>query len=59
MICPLPVSDSERIQGVRGDEIIRLRDIATVSVGYQDPATSIMRMDGRPAIAWRRRRLPG
>lgn len=45
------VSDRERMQGVRGDEIIRLRDIATVTVGYQDPATAIMRMDGRPAIA--------
>jgi len=45
------VSGRERAQGVRGDEIIRLRDIATVTVGYQDPATAIMRMDGRPAIA--------
>ena len=45
------VTNKERAQGVRGDEIIRLRDIATVSVGYQDPPTAIMRMDGRPAIA--------
>ena len=45
------VSDRDRIKGVRGDEIIRLRDIGTISVGYQEPATAIMRMDGRPAIA--------
>jgi multidrug efflux pump subunit AcrB len=45
------VSDRDRLQGMGGDEIIRLRDIATVSVGYQDPATAIMRMDGKPAIA--------
>ena len=41
----------ERIQGKGGNEIIRLRDIAKVTVGYQDPPTTIMRMDGRPAIA--------
>ena len=45
------VATSERIQGVRGDEIIRLRDIAKVTVGYQDPPTTLMRMDGKPAIA--------
>mgnify|MGYP001815939885 CR=1 FL=1 len=45
------VGTRDRIQGIGGDEIIRLRDIATVTVGYQDPATAIMRMDGRPAIA--------
>jgi multidrug efflux pump subunit AcrB len=41
----------ERAQGKGGNEIIRLRDIAKVTVGYQDPPTTIMRMDGRPAIA--------
>ena len=45
------VTDLERAQGISGDEIIRLRDIATVTVGYQDPPTTLMRMDGRPAIA--------
>jgi multidrug efflux pump subunit AcrB len=45
------VTTKERAQGIRGDEIIRLRDIATVTVGYQDPPTAIMRMDGRPAIS--------
>ena len=45
------VSDAARNTGMRGDEIIHLRDIAEVVVGYQDPPTTIMRMDGQPAIA--------
>ena len=45
------VATSSRLQGERGDEIIFLRDIATIVDGYQDPPSTIMRMNGRPAIA--------
>lgn len=38
------------ISGVGSDEIIRLRDIATVIAGYQDPPSTLMRMNGLPAI---------
>ncbi len=41
---------SDTIQGISGDEIIRLRDIVDIEVGYQDPPTTIMRMNGLPAI---------
>lgn len=33
------------------DEIIRIRDIATVNVGYIDPPSQLLRHDGRQAIA--------
>lgn len=33
------------------DEIIRLRDLATVSVGYADPPTQLLRHNGQQAIA--------
>ncbi len=33
------------------DEIIRIRDIATVNVGYIDPPNQLLRHDGRQAIA--------
>ncbi len=32
------------------DEIIRIRDFAKVSIGYEDPPESFMRYNGRPAI---------
>jgi multidrug efflux pump subunit AcrB len=43
-------TDLERVQGISGEEIIRLRDIATVVPGYQDPPTTLMRVNGLPAI---------
>ncbi len=37
--------------GVRPEtELIRIRDIATVSAGYLEPPQSLMRTDGRPAV---------
>jgi multidrug efflux pump subunit AcrB len=33
------------------DEIIRIRDFATVSFGYADPPTRLLRQNGLPAIA--------
>ncbi|WP_413430918.1 efflux RND transporter permease subunit [Crateriforma spongiae] len=33
------------------DEILRIRDFASVSVGYVDPPMQLMRHNGRPAIA--------
>jgi multidrug efflux pump subunit AcrB len=44
------VERRDRLRGARGDEVIRIRDIATVVSGYQDPPTTIMRMNGLPAI---------
>ena len=33
------------------DELIRIRDIGTVKRGYQDPPPTMMRLDGKPALA--------
>ncbi len=44
------VAGQERIKGVRGDELIRVRDIGTVREGYIDPPLQIMRINGLPAI---------
>jgi len=33
------------------DELIRIRDIATVKRGYKDPPPTMMRLDGKPALA--------
>jgi multidrug efflux pump subunit AcrB len=40
----------DALQGISGDEIIQLRDIAEIEAGYQDPPVTLMRMNGRPAI---------
>jgi len=45
------VEGRERLQGVRGDELIRVRDIGTVREGYIEPPLQIMRINGLPAIA--------
>ncbi|MBL4756211.1 MAG: efflux RND transporter permease subunit [Rhizobiales bacterium] len=39
--------------------VIRLRDIATVTRGYQDPARLIMRYNGRPSLAIGISAVPG
>ena len=41
---------AERAEGVRGDDIIRIQDFATVRRGYIDPPANLMRHDGQPAI---------
>ncbi len=33
------------------DELIRIRDIGTVKRGYADPPTTMMRLNGKPALA--------
>ena len=33
------------------DELIRIRDIGIVRLGYQDPPPTMMRLDGKPALA--------
>ena len=33
------------------DELIRIRDIGTVRRGYKDPPPTMMRLDGKPALA--------
>ncbi len=39
------------VGGVRPEvELIRIKDIATVSTGYLEPPQSLMRTDGRPAV---------
>jgi multidrug efflux pump subunit AcrB len=38
-------------QPTDGDELIRIRDIGTVSRGYGDPARTMMRFNGQPALA--------
>jgi multidrug efflux pump subunit AcrB len=45
------VAGKERIEGVRGDELIRVRDIGTVREGYIEPPLQMMRINGLPAIA--------
>ncbi len=45
------VEGRDRLQGVRGDELIRVRDIGTVREGYIEPPLQIMRINGLPAIA--------
>jgi multidrug efflux pump subunit AcrB len=45
------VTMSKRVEGQRGDEIIRIKDIATVSSGYIEPPAKLMRYNGRPAIS--------
>jgi multidrug efflux pump subunit AcrB len=45
------VEGRERLEGVRGDELIRVRDIGTVREGYIEPPLQIMRVNGLPAIA--------
>lgn len=42
-------SDGQLASG--GDELIRLKDIATVREAYIDPPVELMRVDGLPAIA--------
>jgi len=44
------VTGQERINGVRGDELIRVRDIGTVREGYIEPPLQMMRINGLPAI---------
>lgn len=41
---------TEKAQGVRGGDILRIKDFATVERGYIDPPVTLMRYDGRPAI---------
>jgi multidrug efflux pump subunit AcrB len=45
------VTGRKRVEGVRGDELIRIRDIGTVREGYLEPPLQIMRINGLPAIA--------
>ncbi|HHA18858.1 MAG TPA: efflux RND transporter permease subunit, partial [Methylophaga sp.] len=45
------VDGQDRIGGVRGNELIRVRDIGTVREGYVEPALQMMRINGLPAIA--------
>jgi multidrug efflux pump subunit AcrB len=49
---PEDIGDLAITSAVPGrDEIIRIRDIATVSFGYVDPPSQLLRHDGRQAIA--------
>ncbi len=41
---------SEKAQGVRGEDIIRIKDFAQVERGYIDPPVNLMRYNGQPAI---------
>ena len=44
------VTGQERVTGMRGDELIRVRDIGTVREGYVEPPLQMMRINGLPAI---------
>jgi len=44
------VAGKDRIDGVRGDELIRVRDIGTVREAYIEPQLQVMRINGLPAI---------
>ena len=41
---------AEKVEGVRGGDIIRIKDFATVERGYIDPPVDLMRFNGQPAI---------
>ncbi len=43
-------SFTEKAQGVRGEDIIRIKDFASVERGYIDPPVNVMRYNGQPAI---------
>ena len=50
-ICPTGAVDSpEELGEIVLAEGVRLRDVATVTRGYQDPPSAIMRRNGRPSI---------
>lgn len=38
------------IPGETGENLVALRDIATIRRGYQDPPRQLMRVDGKPAV---------
>jgi multidrug efflux pump subunit AcrB len=40
----------EKAHGVRGEDIIRIKDFANVERGYIDPPANLMRYNGQPAI---------
>jgi multidrug efflux pump subunit AcrB len=42
-----------------GTELIRIRDIGTITTGYQDPPGKLMRFNGEPAIAISITNVPG
>lgn len=44
---------------IQTDELIRVRDLGTVSRGYQDPPRQLMRLNGQPAIAISLTNIPG
>jgi multidrug efflux pump subunit AcrB len=52
------VDVKEPLRGSEG-QIVRIRDFATVSEGYIDPPTSLMRHNGKPAIVLAMAPLPG
>jgi len=41
----------QRGERLNNDELIRIRDFASVRRGYADPPTTMMRLDGQPALA--------
>ncbi len=41
---------AEKAEGIRGEDIIRIKDFATVERGYIDPPVNLMRFNGQPAI---------
>jgi len=45
------VSAKQREEGMRGDELIRIRDIGTVREGYIEPAKKMMRINGLTSVA--------
>ena len=49
----------ERAEGVRGGDIIRIRDFATVERGYIDPPVNLMRFNGQFAIGMALAPAPG
>ena len=51
---------SQQQQRPRGDDqIVRIRDFATVTEGYIDPPANLMRFNGQPAIVLAMAPLPG
>ena len=51
------LQNRQRLQGQ--DQLLRIRDIGTVSQGYLDPPNTLMRLNGQPGIVLAMAPLPG
>ena len=53
------LSSGAKVTSGRSSELIRIRDIGTISQGYQEPSDALMRFNGKPAITMAISNIPG